>query len=383
MKKYCIFSAQYLPHLGGIERYTYYLARELVRRGNDVTVVTMNVERLRLHEESEGIHIYRMPCFNMLNGRYPVSRFLNRNFIRIHRLLVSKHFDFILVNTRFYLHSLYGQRFAKQNHIRCITLDHGTSHLSVNNELLDKLGAVYEHAITSFGRRYCSEYYGVSKACGRWLKHFNIRSAGELYNSIDIEEIEDILKNGQKRFRKEHSIPDSAFVIAFTGRLLPEKGIPQLITAVESLTSQRDDIYLLIAGDGDLSDYINSRSNSHIISTGRLSFHDVIVMLSESDIFCLPSVSEGFSTSLLEAAVCGCYLITTKCGGAGELIADPSMGRILDDNDPVRLEKAILYIADHDEERRKAADKLLTRVRDNFTWNKTADALERIAERNN
>ena len=46
-KKYCIFSAQYLPHMGGVENYTYHLAKELVERGNSVTIVTCNVEKVK------------------------------------------------------------------------------------------------------------------------------------------------------------------------------------------------------------------------------------------------------------------------------------------------------------------------------------------------
>lgn len=32
-KRYCIFAAQYFPHMGGVERYTYNLAKELLKRG--------------------------------------------------------------------------------------------------------------------------------------------------------------------------------------------------------------------------------------------------------------------------------------------------------------------------------------------------------------
>ena len=57
MKKICIFSAQYLPHLGGVERYTYNLATELYRQGNQVVIVTSNVGELLTYEKKEGIEI--------------------------------------------------------------------------------------------------------------------------------------------------------------------------------------------------------------------------------------------------------------------------------------------------------------------------------------
>ena len=45
-KRYCIFAAQYFPHLGGVERYTYNLAKKLIEDGNEVVIVTSNVYKL-------------------------------------------------------------------------------------------------------------------------------------------------------------------------------------------------------------------------------------------------------------------------------------------------------------------------------------------------
>lgn len=43
MKNYCIFAAQFLPHMGGVERYTYNLAKKLIEKGNSVMVVTSDI----------------------------------------------------------------------------------------------------------------------------------------------------------------------------------------------------------------------------------------------------------------------------------------------------------------------------------------------------
>ena len=64
-KKYCIFSAQYLPTVGGVERDTYTVAKKLIKKGNEVVVVTSNVDNLKEYEVTEeGIEIYRLPCIN-------------------------------------------------------------------------------------------------------------------------------------------------------------------------------------------------------------------------------------------------------------------------------------------------------------------------------
>ena len=43
-KKVCIFSAQYLPHMGGVERYTLNLCKKLIENGNEAVVVTSQIE---------------------------------------------------------------------------------------------------------------------------------------------------------------------------------------------------------------------------------------------------------------------------------------------------------------------------------------------------
>ena len=74
MKKYCIFAAQFLPHMGGIENYTYNISKELIKRGNQVTVITNNTTNSVTREKMEGIEILRFPCFNLINGRFPIPK---------------------------------------------------------------------------------------------------------------------------------------------------------------------------------------------------------------------------------------------------------------------------------------------------------------------
>ena len=105
---------------------------KLIEDGNEVIVVTSNVYKLSEYERVDRIPVYRIPCWNLLAGRYPVLK-MNARFWKINRTLKKKKFDMVIVNTRFYPHSLYGMMFAKKINAKCITLDHGTSHLSVHN----------------------------------------------------------------------------------------------------------------------------------------------------------------------------------------------------------------------------------------------------------
>lgn len=378
-KRYCIFAAQYLPHMGGVERYTYNLAKKLIENGSEVTVVASNTEGLSIYEEAEGIRIYRVPCINLLEGRYPVLK-PNKAFRKIHKELMAQHFDMVIVNTRFYLHSLYGMRFAKKRKIPCIAIEHGTSHLSVHNKLFDAIGGIYEHALTKIDRLYCKDYYGVSEACNDWLKHFHIEAKGVLYNSIDVNEVEQMKNKAQPIYREKHNIPRNAIVITFTGRLLKEKGLPSLLNVMDRICKERKDVYLLIAGDGDMQNEIEMRKTDHIIPLGRIDFEHVVTLLKESDIFCLPSFSEGFSTSILEAAACDCYILTTARGGAKELLVSEEYGSIIPNNEENILYEELKKILSNEEKRVKAVELTYQKLKTCFTWDIVAQQVQNICK---
>lgn len=378
-KKYCIFAAQFLPHMGGIENYTYNISKELLKRGNEVVIITNNTTGSPLHEKIDGIKVLRFPCYNLINGRFPIMK-LNKDFWRMHRYLKKQKYDIVVINARFYFHSIYAALYAKKKHVKSICIEHGTSHLSVHNRVLDCVGGVYEHFHTMVLKRICKDYYGVSEACCEWSAHFGIDSKGVLYNAVDLEKIERLKEMEQRDFRKEYSIVDDALVIVFTGRLLKEKGIYELIEAVERYNKNHKPLYLMLAGEGEEKAYVESHRSECIIPLGRLQFEDVIAVLKQTDIFCLPSVSEGFATSALEAAACKCYIITTERGGTKELVVDENYGTVMKDNSVDNIYRAIEKAAADDELRKKGQELCYNRLKNNFTWEHTTDNLERIIE---
>lgn len=375
MKRYLFFSAQFLPHMGGVENYTYHLSRKLIEKGNKVTVVTsMNTDGAKAYEDMDGIQVYRISCLNLLDGRYPIMKF-DGIYRKVNRILSGKQFDLVIVNTRFYLHSLYGVLFARKHHCRCILIEHGTGHLTLHQPAADFLENLFEHSITAVEKLFCREFYGVSEACLEWLKHFHIKGKGVLYNAIDLDYVEEQLQHPVCSYREEYQIPGDAVVISFTGRLLKEKGILTLIQAVENMNKNGQETYLLIAGDGDEEQAVRSGTNEHIIALGRITSDHVIALLRETDIFCLPSDSEGMPTSVLEAAACGNYVVTTKRGGAKELLINEEYGMVLDDNRLETVQRALERAVEAPEKREEGVALTLARLRELFTWDRVAERL--------
>ena len=220
-KTYCIFSANYLPSIGGTEKYTQNLAQALSVMGDHIIIVTMNVFNLPQYEVLEkDIEIFRLPCNNLLKGRYPIPK-RNQSYRAAIQQLEKLSIDYIVVNARFYLLSLVGMKLAVTKGITPIVIDHGSAHLTMGNRALDILVSISEHMLTCAIKRYPAHYYSVSKASVEWLRHFGIKAHGVLNNAIDAKEFRNA--SSGRDFRKELNLSKDVFVVVYVGRFIPEK----------------------------------------------------------------------------------------------------------------------------------------------------------------
>lgn len=373
MSTYCIISTFYLPNFSGVEKYTANLAHALVRLGQKVIVVTSALEDNPGITEEDGVTVVRIPSHLLLNRRFAAPR-KGAELNQLMSWLREQPIDYVLVNQRFYPTSIFGLRFAESRGLPAITLDHGSAHLTMSNSFLDFFIQRYEHAITAIDKRHCSRYCGVSEKSVEWLQHFGIDEASVLHNAIDSDDF--IASSLGRDFKAELGLPNNAFVVAFTGRLMEEKGIMRACAAVDELAAQgHSNIHLLIAGDGPKARDIERFSSRNIHLLGRLSMQDVSAMLAQSNVFCLPTVSEGFSTSMLEAAAHNLGIIVTDTGGARELIPNSEYGQIIPDASVETVKEALLRFYDDREYLSLCGENVGRRVRELFTWEQTARTL--------
>ena len=379
-KRICIVSSQYLPHVGGVENFVFNLSRELAGRGHQVTIITSQMEGAPNEEREGNIEIDRLPTKQFMGGRFPVLKPCGE-LRKWKKEFQKRTFDVMLVNMRFYFISLYMVRLAKKMGIRCIMLDHGSSHLNTGGKFTTMLSEWFEHGITFLEKFYCKEFAGVSKASLEWIRHFGIRSELLLTNAVDVERFEALKAAPGRDFRREYGIPADAVVISFVGRLTVEKGIHHLVNAVRRINEKRSDVYLLAAGGGYLREKLEDETDSHVRFVGQIPTEEVVPMLTQSDIFCLPSFSEGFPTCVLEAGICRAFVITTARGDAKEVVRDRNYGIILPDNNEEGVYEALLSVLDEAAYREKATALCYDRIVNNYTWKHTADAFLALLEK--
>lgn len=166
-----------------------------------------------------------------------------------------------------------------------------------------------------------------------WVKDKTIGGRNVvLYNGIDLASFDCKLSSDDiSLLRKSFTINDSDFVVLFTGRLRPHKGVLELLRAFNNIES--NDIKLLLAGDFlseskehniDESEFENKcleiiSQNKNIIRTGNVDYKEINKLYFLSDIQIIPSMwEEGAGLVAIEGMASGLPLIITNSGGMPE-----------------------------------------------------------------
>ena len=153
---------------------------------------------------------------------------------------------------------------------------------------------------------------GKGSAQGVSLKRFDISKKTSWYNEI----------------RTQYNISKEVKVFSFVGRIVPQKGINELLEAFFRI--DRKDTFLFILGAPDELDSLNqelvekAQKADNIVFTG--SVPDPERYVAASDFFVIPSYREGFPNTILEAGALGVPSIVTRINGMIDLIQDGHTG---------------------------------------------------------
>lgn len=366
--------------MGGVERYTFNLARRVIAAGHKAIVVTSALHGLPARETDEnGIEVFRLPVFPIMNGRFPFLKPTGA-FFRLTRELWAMKPDFCVIQTRMYSSSVYAALAAKAHGVPSIVIEHSTGHMPMNHPLLNFIGGIYEHLACWCIRVTGARFYGVSGDVCRWLKHFHVNAAGTMYNSVDPTELMSASETSPTDWRAALGLDADTRLVAFVGRIIPEKGVDELAEAFSRIALPGT--ALLVAGDGpQLPELKQKKYSANVFFLGSIPYPQALQLLKQSALYCLPTrYAEGFPTTLLEAAAMGCPILSTDTAGSAELLPDESYGLRVADNRPDTLAPALKKCLTDEQWRTTAAKKTHENLSRHFTWEATAARLLEIAQ---
>jgi glycosyltransferase involved in cell wall biosynthesis len=343
--KVCMVNSFYPPWIGGAERYVSNLSRELVKRGNEVTVYCSGRPLEAGESLEEGVKVRRMSTPMMLYGTplvvFPHSFFAERydvihaNFPSPYLAAVSA-FAGALKRTPAVL--------TWHNDLPPITSPAGL--LIIFHDALSPAYLNYFQRIIATTRVYANS----SSILKRYSKKVAV-----VHNGVDTKVFNPDVDG--RAIKDLHGLWEHG-VLLFVGALTRWHGYKGLDVLLEALllVRERCQVKLIVVGEGPMKPFYEDLARrqglqNSVVFAGRVDDSTLPLYYAASDILVLPSKdsSEGFGLVLLEAMASGKAVIGSRVGGVVEVITDGENGVLVNPNDAESLSIQIVSLLGDDE----------------------------------
>jgi glycosyltransferase involved in cell wall biosynthesis len=211
------------------------------------------------------------------------------------------------------------------------------------------------------------------------------------YSSVDIEEIDEILKHKPSRVEiaEKYNFPAETLWLCNVGQFIERKGCWVLLDALKNLASKEKNIFFYWLGTSPLNPETLKKVNSYglekhfrFLSAEEIGPNrtDLFNLLSATDLFVMPSLEEGLPVALLEAMAFGKCCIASNINAIPEAVEHLKTGFLIPPNDPAAIEKAILNLMNDETVRRIIGTEARKIVVEKFNDKKTGETMLELYE---
>lgn len=302
-------------NLGGAEKVTLNLAEKMVERGHVVKIVYM-FGNAKIFSDSKKLEIISLNLSSYIS--------LIFGLFKLRKLVLSFNPDVVhshMYHANIYIR-IYRLLFGLKKNI-------SSAHSSIEGSKFGMLLYRYTNFLSDLNTNVSQN------ALNAFIKNgaFNVQKSRVVYNGVDVDKFSYNSYNTEKKLN-----------LIAVGRFSPEKDYFNLINAISLVKEDsKYNFTLSIVGDG--ADFLLIKNYIEKLELGctvrLLGRRDNISsLLNESGCLILSSKFEGLPTVIMEAMSCGCYVISTDCGGSAEIMKN-DFGTLVPVSDSAALAKAI------------------------------------------
>jgi len=213
-------------------------------------------------------------------------------------------------------------------------------------------------------------FIAVSKDIQVHLKNQNLSKEMVVLIPNAVEMNQDSITADSTWLRNRFDLPQDSRVCTAVGRLVWAKGYKHLIRAIAQSNDPR--LCCVIIGEGrqkkELEEMIKQNSLQERVKLGGFQEHlQALKILKSSDIFVMPSLSEGTPISLLEGAMLGIPIVASRIGGIPQLVEDRRHALLVEPGNETELAEAIDYLLQHPRHATQLAKEARDHVANNFS----------------
>jgi glycosyltransferase involved in cell wall biosynthesis len=198
-------------------------------------------------------------------------------------------------------------------------------------------------------------------------------------SGLDLASFESVSQ--RDKLRADFGVEHDQHLVVYMGRLRPVKGVEYGIRAFAAAREQVTNIRMVLAGEGEQREFLDSLVRELGIAD-YLSFlgvrHDVPELLGAADSVLMPSLTEGFPRTAIEAMAAGKPVIATGVGGTPEAIVDEATGILVPPQDVDALAAAIVRLAGDTDLQARLGKAGRERAVKNYSIDKYVSRLDRM-----
>lgn len=352
-----LFLVDQLTELGGGERILLKIAQSLPPDRFQVTIVAFRSDPDPL--------IHTLPCEILI---FPMKRTYGKDGLRVARMLrkLVRERQVDLVHTFFETSDLFGAVIAKLSGVRAIVSsrrDMGILRSAKHNIAYRTVSLLYDRVLTVSDQ---------VRAETIRRDRLNPSKVVTIHNGISLKSFVGSATTNRP-FRAAHGIPKSAKIVATIANVQPWKGLDVFVRCAAEVHRTAPDVHFVVAGafsDAlltaklfDLTRELGLDDRMHWIG----QTHEVYELLSETDVFCLLSESEGFPNVVIEAMAAGVPVVATRVGGTPEAVEHGSTGWLVEAGDHLAAAERVTTTLSDGTLRRSLSDAALACVKTKFT----------------
>jgi glycogen(starch) synthase len=227
---------------------------------------------------------------------------------------LAQHGDFDLIHAHDWMTFLAAIRAKRATgkplvvHVHSVEYDRSGDHINQSIFDIEKLGmqeADHVIAVSHYTRNLILDQYGIAP-----------EKVSVIHNAVSRRNIEKVYHVARPRTDK---------IVLFLGRVTSQKGPDFFVEAAARVLEKMSNVTFVMAGSGDMLPRMIERVGElrlgrHFHFTGFLNGHDVERMYAMSDLYVMPSVSEPFGLSPLEAMLYDVPVILSRQAGVNEVL---------------------------------------------------------------
>lgn len=352
-------------NLGGVPSYVISLAHSQRKRGHEV-IVAADIGPLQQQLRKFGVGFW--PASLHTSAEFSPQVFMAVRALS--RGLKQHPVDILHAHTR--VGQVAAAWLSRRFHVPYVATWHGFFRQNLGRRLWPCTGE-RTIAISEPVRKHIIQDFGVSENRVRLVA-----------SGIDPEAFAKPLDaDAKKKLRQSLGLSAEGPVVGTVSRLVPSKGVEQLIRAFPRIREPIPSAQLLIVGDGPARSSLESFAagcgvSESVIFAGAME--DIATTLSLMDVFVfLPAKDEGFGLTLLEAMASGRPIVSIRRGGGASWVLEQSrLGSIVEPGDVTTLAGSVVELLQDPAVAKRIGARAAEVVRARFTLDRMTEEVESV-----